>query len=87
MADGALRSDVLAVLGREGVDVEQLPADRYRLSKGDALLTVRIQATVSRTTCGKLERRFGIYIAKFFPPLKLAPVDLPKVVPHTPKAT
>lgn len=79
MADGALRSDVLKVLGQEGVDVTPLPDSRYRLSRADVLITVRLQEVVSRTTAASLERHFGVAKAKFFPPtLKVVPIDRPR---------
>lgn len=79
MADGALRSDVLKVLAEEGVEYETLPSDRYRLVKGDVVLTVRMQQTVSRTTLSNFERRFGITKARFFPPIaKVLPMNRPR---------
>ena len=79
MADGAMRSDILRVLGQEQVEVTALPGNRYRLAKGDELLTIRMLETVSRTTCANLERRFGIAKSKFFPALRpVVPIDRPK---------
>lgn len=83
MADGALREDVLRVLGQAGVEVSPLPSSRYRLVKGAELLTVRLQEVVSRTTLGAFERRFGIAKAKFFPPIKVVPIVGPKAIGQT----
>jgi hypothetical protein len=73
MADGALRTDVLRVLDKAGVEVCPLSENRFRLCKGDTLLTIRMHEVVSRTTLGNLERRFGIPKARFFPALKAVP--------------
>lgn len=79
MADGALRTDVLKVLGQEGVEATPLPESRYRLSRGDTFLTIRMHEVVSRTTVGTIERHFGIARVKFFPPtIKVVPIDRPK---------
>lgn len=80
MADGALRTDILRVLEQDGVEVSSLPEGRYRLAKGEAVLTVRLGEVVSRTTVSNLERRFGIAKARFFPPLRVVPIDRPKAI-------
>lgn len=83
MSDGAMRTDVLRVLGQEGVEVSALPDSRYRLVKDEKLLTVRLLEVVSRTTLGAFERHFGITKSKFFPPLKVVKIAGPKAVGQT----
>lgn len=75
MADGALRSDILRVLKEAQVEVSDLPEQRYRLCKGETVLVVRLQETISGTTVDKISRRFTIPKARFYP------ANAPKVVP------
>ena len=67
MSDAALLADVLHTLREHGVDVEQTPDGRYRLSKGDYLEVVRLFPTVSRKILGRFQDRVGIPIARFYP--------------------
>lgn len=72
-ADGAIRSDVIAVLTTRGVDVEEVGEGRVRLAKGTQIEVMRLQPVVSRHTLSRFERLFGTPIASFYPAISRVP--------------
>ena len=79
MSDGALRTDVLRALAREGIEVSPLTDSRYRLCKGDLIYVVRMHEVLSNTTAAKIARHFEIPKVRFYPPLKpVIPFGRPK---------
>jgi hypothetical protein len=68
MADGALRSDVLAALKQHGCAIYELADGRCRVGLRDYIEVLVLSPVVSRSVCAHLNRRFGVPLPQFFPP-------------------